>query len=78
MKKARNYQKNTASVAVAGNSLGYAGTFAKGGAGQLPGFLKHTTDTTQEILAGGPQLVCTEALNDGACKAMLKRVCKFR
>lgn len=71
--KARNYQENTASVAVAGNSLGYAGTFAKGGAGQLPGFLKHTTETTQEVMAGGPQLVCSEALNDGACKALLEK-----
>ena len=73
VKKARNYKKNTASVAVGGNSLGYAGMFAQGGAGQLPGFLKHTTDTTQEFLAGGPQLVCTEALNDGACKAILEK-----
>ena len=73
VKKARNYKKNTASVAVGGNSLGYAGMFAQGGAGQLPVFLKHTTDTTQELLAGGPQLVCTEAINDGACKDILEK-----
>jgi hypothetical protein len=73
MSKARNYQENTASVAVAGNSLGYGGAFAKGGAGQLPGFLKHTKEAAQEIMAGGPQFVCSEALNDGACKAMLEK-----
>jgi hypothetical protein len=71
--KAREHQGNTAAVVVAANSLGQYETFAQGGSGELPGFLKDSTDSTKEFMAGAPQFVCSEALNDGACKAMINR-----